>query len=706
MVAAKAQDDGSRAKAPARLLAYFDADASVVRFVIHFAAPADDEAPFSAPARLEVNDGRELDLGTLSSPTIETWSSARELEIAALDAPSGGNLAAILIWGVRQLVSEAHPPSEEPVVTTTQSRPTVTLFRTRNLDEPLALAVELQVEALGADQRVRIDGGAGNVHWLAPDDRQTQEAGQKVELTFYYHKPGPYALSVDLLDQDGYWLEMLATQTVELSSPVDEPQTVTAESEPSAPTVITLEEVGDLSADAPWLPFRYARPLWAWARTYTRAGGTVVSRSLALGTYLAIRQEVMAGGQLWYQTGSYDWIPASSVAILTPSELRGVQLSGDRPEPEPEPEPEPGPTRKGVVTANALNVRSGPGVQNPVVDHLRYGAQVTIYEEAVVAGATWYRIGVNRWVHGGWIRLIEDGSSPPPALRRGLVIADVLNVRARPGVSPDNPPVDRLLRGAQVHIYEETVVSGATWYRIGVNRWVHGSWIQILADDDKLKRAGHPEAAADAVEPVLPVGWVVSSSLNVRARPGVSDDNPVVGEVVHNQALNILETRRVAGQRWYRIGQDRWVLGTNVGVARFRARPSAIKANELWVGVNLREQTVVAYEGDKPVYAALAATGMSRTPTVQGIFRTWWRLVSRKMSGGSAATGGYYYLEEVPWTLYFYSGYALHAAYWHDAFGRPRSHGCVNLSPYDAWWIFKWSEAGGPNSPAVYVYWE
>jgi hypothetical protein len=76
------------------------------------------------------------------------------------------------------------------------------------------------------------------------------------------------------------------------------------------------------------------------------------------------------------------------------------------------------------------------------------------------------------------------------------------------------------------------------------------------------------------------------------------------------------------------------------------------------------------------------------------------------MVGGSAATGGYYYLEEVPWTLYFYSGYALHGAYWHDAFGRPRSHGCVNLSLFDSWWIFKWSEAGGKNSPAVYVYWE
>jgi len=122
------------------------------------------------------------------------------------------------------------------------------------------------------------------------------------------------------------------------------------------------------------------------------------------------------------------------------------------------------------------------------------------------------------------------------------------------------------------------------------------------------------------------------------------------------------------------------------------------------VGVNLGQQTVVAYEGDTPVYAAMVATGLPATPTVQGVFRTWQRLTSGTMSGGSAATGGYYYLEGVTWTCYFYSGYALHTAYWHDAFGRPRSHGCVNLSPYDAWWIFQWSAPGGANSPAVYVY--
>ena len=117
------------------------------------------------------------------------------------------------------------------------------------------------------------------------------------------------------------------------------------------------------------------------------------------------------------------------------------------------------------------------------------------------------------------------------------------------------------------------------------------------------------------------------------------------------------------------------------------------------MAVSLKEQTAVAYEGDRPVYAALVATGLPGTPTVQGIFRTWRRLDTGVMAGSG------YYIEDVTWTCYFYSGYALHTAYWHDSFGSPRSHGCVNLSPHDAWWIFQWSAPDGPNSPVVYAYW-
>ena len=298
------------------------------------------------------------------------------------------------------------------------------------------------------------------------------------------------------------------------------------------------------------------------------------------------------------------------------------------------------------------------------------------------------------------MRIVSETPSEPTTPRRGIVTAYLLNVRARPGVRPDNPPIDRLRQGTEVTIYEETTYQGEPWFRIGDNRWVHGSWVRVITT---LPR---PAVTEQPDKPIpLPVGWVVASSLNVRARPGVSADNPPIDRVHYKDTVRILEERVVNGATWYRIGEDRWVYGGWIGVARYKPRPASIGADERWVGVCLKEQTAVAYEGDEPVYAALVATGLPQFPTVQGIFRTWLRRKWGKMSGGTPGTGTYYYLEDVTWTMYFYQGYALHTAYWHDAFGRPRSHGCVNMSPYDAWWIFQWSGEVGDRSPVVYVYW-
>jgi uncharacterized protein YgiM (DUF1202 family) len=698
----------------ARLIALPTADADQFRFELRFPAPTEEDLPRSGQATLDLGDGKQIPLGELCGPTIHTWAAQHALPLGEYLYTQSPTTQAALAWDGETipadfLTAETRAARNEP------APPVVNWLSSWTLDhQPLDVVVEIEVTQLTPNTSLRIDGGGGNLRAITPDSHRMDAQGAKIRghkanWTFVYSKPGVYELVVDLLDGDGYWLARLAETPIEVAPPIDEPETAPrARAANPAPRMDDRPDAAlAQTAAAPWLPFRYARPQWAWARTYTQAGGSVVSRSLVLGTYLAIRQEVTVGGALWYQTGSYDWIPASSVSILTTSDLRGVELDGATiPPPEPEPEPEPGAGNRGVVTANVLNVRSGPGVNHPIVDRLRYNMEVRIYDQTTVAGAVWYRIGANRWVHSGWVRIIDSGSNEPGPTRTGAVTADALNVRARPGVRADNPPIGRLLRGAQVIIYEEAVSDGATWYRIGVERWVHGGWIRIVAAANSLPEGfvSPFDQNTPSTPNALPVGWVVGTLLNVRAGPGT--DHPIVGSVYYKQALAILETRVVGGVNWYRIGPDQWVYGPQVGVARLKARPTSIRANERWVGVNLKEQTVVAYEGDKPVYAALCASGLPRTPTVQGIFRTWWRVASRKMSGGSAATGGYYYLEEVTWTLYFYAGYALHAAYWHDAFGRPRSHGCVNLSPYDAWWIFRWSEPGGANSPAVYVYWE
>ncbi len=105
-----------------------------------------------------------------------------------------------------------------------------------------------------------------------------------------------------------------------------------------------------------------------------------------------------------------------------------------------------------------------------------------------------------------------------------------------------------------------------------------------------------------------------------------------------------------------------------------------------WIEVNLTTQQVTAWEGDLPVLTFMASTGLPNTPTVTGKYHIYWKLEKTLMTGDG------YYLPDVPYTMYFYGGYALHGTYWHDNFGQPMSHGCVNLETGNAQRLFEWAD--------------
>lgn len=109
---------------------------------------------------------------------------------------------------------------------------------------------------------------------------------------------------------------------------------------------------------------------------------------------------------------------------------------------------------------------------------------------------------------------------------------------------------------------------------------------------------------------------------------------------------------------------------------------------EHWIDVDLSQQRVYAYEGDTVVNSFIVSTGTWQTPTVTGQYHVWIKLLSTPMSGPG------YYLPGVPYTMYFYKGYALHGTYWHNNFGTPMSHGCVNLSIPDSEWLYNFSSVG------------
>jgi lipoprotein-anchoring transpeptidase ErfK/SrfK len=119
---------------------------------------------------------------------------------------------------------------------------------------------------------------------------------------------------------------------------------------------------------------------------------------------------------------------------------------------------------------------------------------------------------------------------------------------------------------------------------------------------------------------------------------------------------------------------------------------TTVLPGEKWIGVNIAEQKLVAYEGETPVFESLVSTGTTQFPTVTGDFRIWLRHESQDMNG--YLLGYDYYLEGVPYVQYFYKDYAIHGTFWHNNFGSPMSHGCVNLSPSDAEWLFTWADYG------------
>ena len=116
------------------------------------------------------------------------------------------------------------------------------------------------------------------------------------------------------------------------------------------------------------------------------------------------------------------------------------------------------------------------------------------------------------------------------------------------------------------------------------------------------------------------------------------------------------------------------------------------------IEIDLSQQRLFAYEGEKLVFSFLISSGKwGRTPT--GTFQIWSKFRFTKMEGGSKKLHTYYYLPNVPYTMFFYNqdiprsrGYGIHGTYWHNNFGHPMSHGCINMKTEEVEKLFYWAD--------------
>lgn len=133
------------------------------------------------------------------------------------------------------------------------------------------------------------------------------------------------------------------------------------------------------------------------------------------------------------------------------------------------------------------------------------------------------------------------------------------------------------------------------------------------------------------------------------------------------------------------------VIPTFVGYTE-GVRPFGVGDNDKWIDINLSTQSLVAFEGDRAVFSTLISSGLPQYATVTGQFRIWLRYRNQTMDG--RRLGYDYVVSDVPYVMYFYEDYAIHGAYWHNNFGTPMSHGCVNMQPDEAAWLYSWADIG------------
>ena len=261
----------------------------------------------------------------------------------------------------------------------------------------------------------------------------------------------------------------------------------------------------------------------------------------------------------------------------------------------------------------------------------------------------------------------------------------------------DNPLVMRILRpGFYVSLDRSFERDGRVYWRTQQNGFVA---------DEQLRRKPWSEFQGQTLD-----GGTWRLPLAVTRR----DDTPAYrvnergklrqqrGDLPMRSWLPMRSRRRIGEQRFISFGEGGLVRESDVLVIEPVAPPEGVGEGERWIDIDLAHQVLVAYEWKQPRYVTRISSGRLRTPspeldyrTPKGLHRIRGKHLTSTMDNDEPGEPPYS-LEDVPYVMYFKGAYAFHSAFWHDRFGRPRSHGCINLAPRDAKWLYNWA---GPDLP-------
>jgi hypothetical protein len=229
------------------------------------------------------------------------------------------------------------------------------------------------------------------------------------------------------------------------------------------------------------------------------------------------------------------------------------------------------------------------------------------------------------------------------------------------------------------------------WYRIGTNSYVYSGWVQTVSATRNPLVTEIPETGAlgEITAPYVHTSY----GINSRPSPG-----PRLYFASCHWITDLVTDKR-DGSRWYKVYDEAIRASYYVPTPWVRIYSPQelaplspqVPEDEKHIEVILDRQLVLAYEKEVPVYAARVSTGQRNFETPTGWFRTFHKRPTYHMFGG-ADEASLFDLPGTPWDTYITdNGVAFHGTYWHNDFGHPHSHGCINMRPEDARWIFRWT---------------
>jgi len=224
-----------------------------------------------------------------------------------------------------------------------------------------------------------------------------------------------------------------------------------------------------------------------------------------------------------------------------------------------------------------------------------------------------------------------------------------------------------------------------------------GEWISASEVSERWRGVNTFQGLVFTQTPANAFGWVnaLNSSIETKHTPGYQVDDYTGRILIQYDVVQVYALEKIGEVEWAMVGPDEWVEGRFLGIVDPNPTSPDGVTNGRWIEVNLYEQTVSVYDHNQLVYASLVASGMGPFFTRPGLFQIYKKLESTTMQGAfEADRSDFYYLEDVPWTMYYDKSRALHGAYWRTRLGFPQSHGCVNLSPGDSQWLFNWAVEG------------